>query len=374
MAQRIVRTLGDLHGQVHQRPSIADLGIYVGRSPPPAEQRITFEQWLAGTPGYWGFLSLSGTLVALAGGARLDLRPGIPQVEVARWLIAIGMPAGAVASLRGGVPTVYLVPEALEMPAGGPVELRGGVPAVDIAAWVHVVSMVAGARAEIRAGAPTVLAFFDGGLIVDPSFELDTGWTFSNSGAGCAAQRAQAGTPSGVTPAHAAWHAYLSASGGATNAPKSGSAIQIQGTSELSGAQYRASTGRLSLRAYVKSSLTTLGALTSEDAFVGVLVAAYDGGGAQVGYTAYLPVMGAMYLAALPGGYGQVSAALRTDFTMDVWQSKSADVRSFLDSVFTMNSGALANITRVRFILRAQSNGVSTAKAIGGAFDAVSYS
>lgn len=156
MAQRVPRQLRDLHGEVHQRPSVADLGIYVGRSPPPADQRITFEQWLAGAAGYWGFLNLTGTLVALAGGARLNLRAEIPQVAVLRWLIAIGMPAGAVLSLRGGVPAVQTVLPSIEMPNGAALALTGGVPGVAIVTWAHLIGMVAGARFEARAGSPAV--------------------------------------------------------------------------------------------------------------------------------------------------------------------------------------------------------------------------
>jgi hypothetical protein len=157
MAQRTIRELRDLLDTPGKRAAaLAALGLYVGRTPPPVEERITYEQWLAGSPGYWLFQNLSGSLVVLAGGARLELRGGIPAVEVVRWLHSVVMPAGAPFLLRGGVPTVEVLEQGIFLDAGASFALSGGQPTVDVLTWAHIVQMVAGAQLEVRGGAPTV--------------------------------------------------------------------------------------------------------------------------------------------------------------------------------------------------------------------------
>jgi hypothetical protein len=157
MAQKNVRHLPDLLDTPDKRAAgMRALGIHVGRTPPPFEERVTFEAWLGTGTGYWGFLNLSGTLVVLAGGARLELRGGIPTVDVVRWIISVAMPAGAVFELRGGQPFVDVVPPGIFLPGGASFEVRGGQPTVDVLTWAHVVQMVAGAQLEVRGGVPTV--------------------------------------------------------------------------------------------------------------------------------------------------------------------------------------------------------------------------
>jgi hypothetical protein len=157
MAQRTVRELRDLLDTPGKRAAaLAALGLYVGRNPPPVEQRITYEQWLAGEPGYWLFQNLSGSVVVLAGGARLQLQGGIPAVEVVRWIQSVVMPAGAPFVLRGGEPTVEVVAQGVYPLGGASFALRGGQPTVDVLTWAHVIEMVAGAQIEVRGGVPTV--------------------------------------------------------------------------------------------------------------------------------------------------------------------------------------------------------------------------
>lgn len=240
-------------------------------------------------------------------------------------------------------------------------------------------SAAAAAVSLTREAPPSLIQ--NGGFETQGSGDATTAdkWTIAAAGTGSVAQRAGSGTPAGVSPYAGSWHFYGAVLAGDAGGGRTAQAYTIAGVSDLTGDQYRASVGVLSIAAYIKSTLTTLPTVTTEGAIVGILAAAYTSGDVQVGYTAYLPIVGAMYQRSLGGldATTQSTALRMSSLLTDQWVPCSANVKAFLDSVFTKNGGVLASIAKVRFFLRFNGTQIfadaPNSYAVGGALDALSY-